>query len=495
MTTYRRAILFRLAALLLGLAPFVAAEGLLRLLDVCDPEVHVDPFVGFRSVRPLFVLNEDATRYEIPESRQLFFRPDGFDAKKSPNEFRIFCLGGSTVQGRPYSIETSFTTWLELTLQAAQPDVKWEVVNCGGVSYASYRLIPILEETLAYEPDLYIIYTGHNEFLEDRSYGHIKDDSWLTVQAQNIAARSRLFTLAHAGCRSLFFRESQAPQPANLLPTEVEALLDYQGGLQQYERNLEWQQGVMRHYEFNLRRMIEIARRAGAPVVLVNPVSNIRDCPPFKTQHRDGLDPQTLQRWNDLWEQARAKYGDDLPEAIELLQEAIALDDQHAGIYYDLGQCFEAIGQYAQAKQAFLQAKDLDVCPLRMLEPMHEAFWRVVKSHAVPVVDARALIEEQSKGEMPGNDWMVDHVHPSITGHQRIALALFEKLAAEGFVTPTPGWEARRHQLYESHSATLDEFYYLRGEKRLLGLRGWAAGRAPDIRPGGFRHPIGKGSP
>ena len=46
-------------------------------------------------------------RFEIPPSRQDFFRPDYFDAQKSPSEYRVFCLGESTVQGNPFTIETS----------------------------------------------------------------------------------------------------------------------------------------------------------------------------------------------------------------------------------------------------------------------------------------------------------------------------------------------------------------------------------------------------
>ena len=63
-------------------------------------------------------------------------------------------LGGSTVQGRPFSIETAFSTWLELSLTAADPSRIWQVVNCGGVSYASYRLAPIVDESSCYKPDL-----------------------------------------------------------------------------------------------------------------------------------------------------------------------------------------------------------------------------------------------------------------------------------------------------------------------------------------------------
>lgn len=492
MTSRSRSIVFRLAAVLLGLAPFVAAEGICWLLNVGDPELHVDPYVGFRSVRPLFVPNEEKARYEIPKSRQAFFRPDGFGAVKQDNEFRIFCLGGSTVQGRPYSSETSFTTWLELTLNAAEPTRFWEVVNCGGVSYASYRLIPIMQEALNYKPNLFIVLTGHNEFLEDRCYDSLKNaPAWLE-QLQTAVSRSRVFTLAYSTYRKLAFPDADAQPPANVLSTEVEALLDYQGGLEQYERNLPWQQGVMRHYELNLRRLVEIARDAGVPILLVNPVSNIRDCPPFKTQHADGLTDAQIRRWESLWNQARSHYGSNLSQAVALLEEAMELDDQHAGLHFDLGNCLESLGQYEQAEREYLLAKDLDICPLRMLEPMHESFWRVVQSMDVPAVDARRLIAERSKYGIPGSDWLVDHVHPSITGHQLIAAALFEKMSELGMVTAQPGWEQRRDARYAAHSENLDEFYYLRGEKRLLGLKGWAAGRAPDIRPGGFAHPIGK---
>jgi hypothetical protein len=55
---------------------------------------------------------------------------------------------------------------LELELQATQPDRTWEVINCGGVSYGSWRLVAVLKEVLQYAPDLIILATGENEFLE-----------------------------------------------------------------------------------------------------------------------------------------------------------------------------------------------------------------------------------------------------------------------------------------------------------------------------------------
>jgi tetratricopeptide (TPR) repeat protein len=470
---------YRLAALSLGLLPFVLAEALLALFGWGPPDDHDDPFVGFSSTRSLFVLNEDSGRYEIPPARQKLFRPESFNAEKGPDEVRIFCLGGSTVQGRPFAVETSFTTWLELGLQAADPRRQWDVVNCGGVSYASYRLAPILEEVLGYEPDLIIVYTGHNEFLEERTYGHIKHAPAAVKRLQELASRLRTCRLLREGYLRLKGEPRRAPEADRpVLGHEVAAMLDYRGGLEKYGRDEKWRRDVIDHFDYNLRRMASMARGAGVPLLLVNPVCNVRDCPPFKSQHRDGLTSAEKARWKSLWTRARGLYRSDLRGAIEHLQEALAIDDQHAGLHYELAKCWDAVGETAEARAAYIRAKELDVCPLRILEPMSEALLRIAKQTATPLVDARRLAEQRGRQDAAGGYLLVDHVHPSIRGHQIIADAIAEELVRLGFVKPAPGWKDRRDRKCREHFASLDDLYFVEGQRRLESLRGWAQGRA-----------------
>ena len=73
-------MVFRLLAIALGLMPFVLAEAVLSAIDLGRPNQSPDPFVGFSSVRPLFVLNDEGTRYEIPRSRFTHFAPESFAA-------------------------------------------------------------------------------------------------------------------------------------------------------------------------------------------------------------------------------------------------------------------------------------------------------------------------------------------------------------------------------------------------------------------------------
>ena len=465
---------FRLLAVLLAITPFLLLEITVRLLGWGLPRESYDPYLGFKSVHPLFVVNDSQDRYQVAESRLDFFQPDHFPTSKESSTYRIFCLGGSTVQGRPYALETAFSSWLELSLQSAAPQRSWEVINCGGISYASYRLVPILEEILNYEPDLVILYTGHNEFLEDRTYPHFKDPS---------LARQALYH-AQSSWRTInWLRQHFYPSPLPndpgaapiVMPTEVNGLLD-QARLQDYHRDASWHQDVVQHYEFNLQRMIQLTAKAHVPLLLVNPVSNLKDCPPFKIEPSSNLGQVDRQRVEQLQHDAHSAKS--LALRLEKLEAAVALDPLHAGIQYQLGKCYEDLEQFKKARQSFLAAKDQDVCPLRMLESMHAVLLRTASETDTPLIDARKLLENRSSEGIPGKKVLLDHVHPTIEAHQWIAQALLETMCELKILTTRRDWQAARTQRYREHLAGLSEVYYARGKQRLAGLRLWTQGRA-----------------
>ena len=470
---------FRLAAVTLGILPFFLLELLLAAFGLGRPELQDDPLIGFQSVRPLFVKNASGDRFEIPPARQNYFRPQAFDANKRPDEFRIFCLGGSTVQGRPYSTETSFTTWLEISLNQAQPSRRWRVINCGGVSYASYRLVPVLQEVLCYEPDLIVVYTGHNEFLEDRTYQAFKGRTPAVATVLGIVSRLRTFCLLRSAALQIQSPGDKAPRGHRpILAGEVDAILDYRGGLAQYHRDERWSREVQRHFQANPQRMIWFAGDAGVPLLMVNPVSNLRDCPPFKSEHASGLSRSQQEAWQQLWQQARNSYDADLPHAVESLERAAAIDDAHAGLHYQLAQCYDALGDAKQAAEHYVFAKDRDICPLRMLESMHAILAETCRSTDTPWIDIRARFERECRDGIPDESLMADHVHPTIHGHQIIAAEVFDCLVRLGLVHPSGDWESQRDEAFARHLQSLDTLYYERGQLRLEQLKQWANGQA-----------------
>jgi lysophospholipase L1-like esterase len=475
----RRVWWFRLGAVLFGLFLLIFVEAVCWVFDWGRVSHAEDPFVGFRAINPLFELDDTGETYAIPPARYNFFAPESFPAEKGKNTFRIFCVGESTTQGRPWSKETSFTTFLELGLKEADDSRDWEVINCGGVSYASYRLVSILEECLEYEPDLIILAVGHNEFLEDRTYGDIKHAPEVLAVPQRFFGSLRTFTLfRQAVTRATGPAAEKVPEHRPELPAESEPILDYNDGLKVYHRDPEWRAGVILHYESNLNRMVAMAEEAGVPMLLILEPSNLGDCAPFKSEHKTGMSGAEERKFDRLIAEAKEHYRSDLEGAMARLKSAVSLDDQYAGAWYELGQCYRTKGLAVQAREAFVRARDEDICPLRMITPLEEAFRRVAEETDTPWLDAHALLEQDCRQKILDGKWLIDHVHPTIPGYQKIADALVEKLAEEGIARLQSGWQARAHQVYEQHVEDLGDFYFLKGERTLEAVRGWTKGQA-----------------
>jgi lysophospholipase L1-like esterase len=473
--------LFRAIAICVGLAPFALTEATLWTFDLGRPDPLDDPFVGFSEVWPLFVLDRSGTRYEVAPAHYKFFEPASFDAVKSPGEFRIFCLGGSTVHGSPFANETAFPAWLQIRLNGLAPRRRWRVINCGGISYATYRVAIVLKEVLRHEPDLIIIYEGHNEFLEERSYEARKRLPAAIRRPLALASRLRTFQVLRAGLTGRGHPPAGRKASRPILGPEVQALLDYRGGLEVYRRDDAWHRGVIEHFGFNLRRMVSLARGAGVPVILVNPVANL-ETPPFKSAHRDGITPGEIARIEGLCEEARGRYDKNLPAAIGRLERAVRIDDRHAGLHYNLATCYRRLGRVDDARREFLRAKDEDICPLRILEPMRRVISEVADETDTPLLDADALFSARSGDGIAGNDWLVDHVHPSFAGHQMLANALADLLADAGYLENPPGPVPEVERRYRKHFEALGPAYFLTGQKRLQNQRLWTEGRGNLVR-------------
>ena len=458
-----------------GLSLFVIAEFICCLLGVGESRLEDDPFVGFNNLQPLFEKSSDGDRFAIPKSRLKFFRPEEFAASKPAGTRRIFCLGGSTVQGRPFAKETSFTTWLELALEQADPDQKWEVINCGGISYASYRLVPILQECLGYQPDAFIVCTGHNEFLEDRSYGQLRETSSLVTGAYHGLSRLRSFRLL----RQVLLSDSATEDDSrDVLGSDVDAFLDYKDGIAAYHRDDNWRRRVITHFESNLERMVRLAQQHGVPIVVVRPPSNLADTMPFKSEHRSDLTDQERDLWNDTMQRARASLKKFPAAAVTKFEEAIRIDPAFAATHFELGQLLEVLGKFSAAREEFLLARENDICPLRILSPMEQAISQVAARNDVPLLDAHQLLEQETRHGILDSSILVDHVHPSFGGHQLIAMALVESLHELSIVKPRSNWQPLARDAFQASFQQLPDVYFAKGEQRLTNLRYWTQGMA-----------------
>ncbi|MEZ6042271.1 MAG: hypothetical protein R3C20_17340 [Planctomycetaceae bacterium] len=427
--------------------------------------------------------------------RRGFFEHDEFEVHKPKNEFRIFAFGGSTVQGNPYSIETSFTRFLEQSLNHAQPSAQWRVVNCGGISYASYRLVPLMQECLQYQPDLMIVCTGHNEFLEDITYSTIRNTGSPIASVYSVLGRFRSYRLI----RNLISdsRQQRREQPLSVsessestktvpsagakpvLSQEVDALLDHEGGLEAYVRDDVHADLVVRHFGSNLRRMRTICDNAGVPFLLIQPPSNLADSPPFKSTFSEQTTASQQDAIADHLSTAAAEMRTNSDAALRELEQAASLDNRFAFTWYQIGHVRLALGDVVGAKLAFVKARDEDVCPLRMTTALEAAMHQMKDETESHFIDAAAVLSEKSGQSIIGDNVLVDHIHPSFRGHQWIAVAIAEWMEAEGLlIAENSLWGQQVDLVFEQHIQSLDNMYFLKGRRRLQDLMGWAAGRA-----------------
>lgn len=457
----------------LGLLPIVFAETALRLFAPAPGQA--DPYAAFGGNVPVFEKAGDVWR--TSRAREPFLAPQEFAATKPDQAFRIFCFGGSTVYGRPFHTATAFPRWLELRLRAVHPDRPIEVVNCGGISYASYRIVPMVRECLGHEPDLVIVATGHNEFLEDRTYSALKERGPLrrALESLELVRRGRAFV-------------KPAPQLETRAARDLRTRLDAESGYASYHRDDDWRQRVLTQFEESLHRIRDDCRAAGVPLLVARLGANLRDCPPFKSEHRAALSPADEAEWQRHFDRASELEAQDPDAALAAYQKALAIDDRFALLPYRIARLLDSRGRAEEAVGYYRAARDEDVCPLRMLSGQH-AFLGTLHDPAgtaTRVVDVDVDVGDPLASDqgVAGFDRYLDHVHPTIAGHQEIARTLAAEILAQhlpGTNLPEPAWS----EICGKHFASLDPAYFGDGQRRLDWLEDWARRErlAREVKP------------
>ena len=444
---------------------FIAFEAFLAMVGVQPLILTEDPLVGFAGNVPQFVEStqpDGSVILKTAINKRRMFNYQEFPKIKGDNSYRIFCMGGSTTYGRPYYDRVSFCGWLRAHLKAADPSRDWEVINAGGVSFASYRVARLMSELKEYQPDLFIVYTGHNEFLEQRSYGRLmKLPSWV-INLDAALGSTRTYSAIKSMLQAVTHDSLEQLQDRYILAVEVDEILNHTVGPESYLRNDRLKQQIITHYRMNLKRMILLARSVDSEIIFIQPASNLKDMSPFKSDHKEGLGKQELTEWDIAYTRATLLHeAGRTNEALNGYREALEIDERHADLHYRMGQVLFELGQYEMAEEAFRRAIDEDIAPLRILSSMQQILEELTASEDVGLIDFREIIRKaylsQYDHAIFGKEYFRDHVHTTMEGYRLLATALFDQLTARGIVKPTPSWgTAQRASVDQAVIAGLD---------------------------------------
>jgi lysophospholipase L1-like esterase len=357
---------------------------------------------------------------------------DRLSRHKSDDAVRIVVLGGSAAAGFPMPRGMGATGFLRELLQDVLPGQRTEVVNAAVNALTSEGVVKVARRLVDYEPDIFIIYTGHNEFFNDPNLNRRVED-W-SPDALRWYETTRTYGLL----RDLAVMVRGGAPEANQGVTRAErAQLGSVGSPGEYEPDV-----LAAPYEANLRELVRVAQGAGAQVLLCSLASNLKDAIPTLPKHRTGLTEDELSRWQGHYEEGRrlAQQGQ-YEQAAGALSQAHAIDDTHAGLLLEEGRVAYALGQYAQARAGFIAARDRDYMPMRATSARNQAVRRVANETDAGFVDVNRAFQQAAPHGCPGNDLFMDYVHLPPKGAYVLARAWAHGLEEHGLGGTGGSWD------------------------------------------------------
>lgn len=319
---------------------------------------------------------------------------DVFDKKKAENAFRIFVLGGSSAAGYPYTPLGSFSRYLQKRLELIYPESIIEVVNLSLTAVNSYTIRDFMPGVLKQQPDLILIYAGHNEY-----YGALGAGSLESLGSNRTVVNTILFLNN--------FRTIQLLR--NLIQKTASVFLEDESGQGTLmsriakERTIPFEsekyfEGIIQ-FEMNMRDVAELAKEANVPLVLGTVASNLKDQPPFVS-----VNSENFPSAKTVFENARA----------ELKFRNLMIADS-----------------------LFRFAKDLDALRFRAPEAVNKIITDLSVEFNLPVAPIEARINQASRDNIVGDEFMTDHLHLTLDGYQKIGDYFFDLMERENLLPKT----------------------------------------------------------
>jgi tetratricopeptide (TPR) repeat protein len=410
---------------------FLGAEGILCASGVSTLAEESDPFRGFSERVRVFGLDAEGNEYERSRGASTSFNQQRFLAEKPPEGFRFFVLGGSSAYGFPWGASAAFPRYLGDAIQTSWPDRIVEAVNAGGMSYASHRLRILAHEVLDYEPDLLVIYGGHNEFVERSFYGKLMERPRGLDALRDALHHTRLFSAMTR--LYLSQRDRGGDEAPDLAPNQalgMNVVREDEARVTAEDRH-----EVRALFEENLRAVVEMATEAGVQIVLCTVPSNSRDWAPRRSTFPPGTPSEDRDAVGRHLSNGRSalKRGN-ATAALDELEAADQLAPGHAHVLFELGRTYEALGRWDEARSSYVRARDADGSPTRAVSELNVTIRELAADEDVALIDIERFFETTARNGLLGFNLFEDYVHPTREAHKLIALELWKHVMEAGLL-------------------------------------------------------------
>ncbi len=367
---------------------FVLLETGLRLFNYGnDAHIWVDISQDMQILNPEIGYRYFFTTKNLPFSVESFIYKE-----KKGNSFRVFVVGASSAAGYPYLSSASFSKFIRKKLEILYPQKVIEVSNFSMSAINSYTIRDLMPDLLKKQPDLILIYLGHNEYYGALGVGSLESlgSSRFIVNTTLWLNKFKTIELLRNIVKALsgmFSSGSEVSGGTMMAQLAKDKLIEY---------NSEIYWDGIQQFEGNLRDILSMCKDANVPVIASTVASNLKDQKPFVSV-------------ND------SKY----PPA-----------DQ---IFSDAGNKLQA-GEIDSAKGLFIYAKELDALRFRAPEEINKTIIRLCKEFNYPFVRSDSLLNSFSQDGIVGNNLMTDHLHPNVRGYQLIGNLFYNSMKKNGYL-------------------------------------------------------------
>jgi len=418
-------IYFKAAALSLPLVFLCIIEILLRFFNYgFDPSLFIkDPDQqGYMMMNPTASYKFFSTSANATQGNR-----ERFGIVKSKNTFRIFVIGESTTAGYPYMHNGSFHRWLQYRLMHQYPSLNFEVINVSLTAVNSYTVLDFAKQIVNYEPDLVLVYTGHNEYygaLGIGSTSQIKGNStWikLVIKLRELKLVQLSDRIIEATAK-LFGKKIDKRE--NLMKRMVtNQQIPYQSA--------DFNRGIAQ-FNSNMDELCQLLSKKHIPTVISTLVSNEKDLKPFISE---------------------GKFS--------------------AENHYINGKKLYVNGDFKDAKTNFVLAKEYDQLRFRAPEAFNQIIRKLCRQYpGIYLADTRSLFEKNEGGGIIGKETILEHVHPNLLGYAIMSESFYQQINNRNLIPAKKQGEMSFAQLLVNMPVTKVDSLY--GAYQIMMLRsGW----------------------
>lgn len=455
---------------LFGVLFFVLMILLVELLLGMFHLERADHLFAQRSSFPFFIPGTGAHADDYVTNPHFSYQLNlqSFPRQKKAGVKRIFILGSSAAYGWPYTEEYGFSGYLRRALNNGAPNT-YEIIDAAGMSFGSHRALDELRDIVTYDPDLIIINSGNNEYIEKNILPPTFGQENRLEQLSGVLAKTNTYRAVRLGLLQLFPKHFQRPLAPDMTDIRSTRVVRRAGMI----RTTTTEQEVLANYQKNISAMQELLGKMKIKGIFTTVPNNITTWLPANDPPVISL-RQDLIKWKNLQDKiikgfAAGNHGE-LAIVIELerlLNESLKICPDYALNWYNLGQVEMALGQRDAAYNAFLKARDLDHKPVRALSSFNESIRTLVKNdRRFELLDLEKIVGSVIRsGQMEG--MFLDYCHYTQEGHKFIAIAMLPAIQeALDLHLPLPELEQLIHT--DNHSPVND--------RRLMAMELYARG-------------------